>query len=305
MLPNFLIIGAQKAGSTFVHECIREHPDAFMPRNEIAFFEDPDYLDNEISQFISIFDAVKNEKAIGIKCPDYLARPECPERIYKHIPNAKLIMVLRNPVDRAISAYYWFMQVGIIPIRPLEQGLKDIISGLYDNHYPRSREIINYGFYYEHLMRYLHYFEKNKLLIVLQSDLRDNPRQVISRIYRFLEIDDSFVPKTLTTRPKQSVYSLTRLKWLSAANRLFFYTYSSDEDNMMVLHPIDNKLSKLCYYILVAIDRYLLAFIFGNNKVKLNEYTRNILADIYIKDIALLEKFLGQELTKWKQGVQS
>jgi hypothetical protein len=303
MLPNFLIIGAQKSASTFVHECIREHPDVFMPRHEIAFFQDPDYLESDISQFKSIFDAVKNEKAIGIKCPDYLARPECPERIYKHIPNAKLIVVLRNPVDRAISAYYWFMQVGIIPVRPLEEGLKDVISGQYDSQYPRCQEIINYGFYHEHLMRYLHYFDKKQLLIVLQSDLKDSPQQVISRIYRFLEIDESYLPKTLIEQPKQSVYSLPRLKWLSAANRLFFYTYSIDKDNMMALHPIDNKLSRLCYYIFVAIDRYLLAFIFGNTKAKLNGYIRNILGDKYKKDIEALEKFLGQELIKWKQGV--
>ena len=302
MLPNFLIIGAQKSASTFAHECIREHPEAFMPRHEIPFFQDPDYREGGLSQFKSIFDAAKNEKAIGIKCPDYLARPECPERIYHHLPNAKLIVVLRNPIDRAISAYYWYMQVGIIPVRPLDEGMKDLINGLYDDHYPRSREIIYYGFYHEQLMRYLQYFERNQLLIVQQGDLKKSPRQVISQIYRFLEIEENYLPKALNEQPKQSVHSLPRLKWLAMANRLF-YTYRVDKNNMMVLYPRNNALFRLGYYLLVAIDRYLLALIFSNARAKLSENMRKFLAEKYKNDIAALEKFLGQELTIWKQAV--
>lgn len=302
MLPNFLIIGAQKSASTFVHECVREHPNVFMPRQEIAFFQDPDYLESSASQFESIFNVVKNEKAIGIKCPDYLGRPECPERIRKHIPDAKLIVVLRNPVDRAVSAYYWFMQVGIIPVRPLEEGLGDVISGQYARQFPRSREILDYGFYYEHLMRYLKYFERRQLLILLQTDLQDSPRQAVSQIYNFLEIDESYVPRALTRQPKQSVYSLPRLRWLSMANRLFFYSYRVNADNKMALYPIENRLFRLCYYMMHGIDRYLLAYIFGNKREKLSPNTRSALVERYTNDINNLEKYLGQELTEWKQA---
>lgn len=300
MLPNFLILGAQKAGSTFVHTCIREHPDVFMPRYEVAFFEDPNYSPNDFSQFEVVFEAVRKEKAIGIKRPDYLARPECPERIYKHIPNAKLIVVLRNPVDRAISAYYWFMQVGIIPIRPIEEGLPDIIRGLYDAQYPKSREIIDYGFYYKHLSRYLHYFERSQLWIGFQNNFQTAPQQALEQIYRFLEIDRSYIARALTKRPKQSVYSLTRLKWLSMVNRHFFYSYTFDKNNMVVLRPVDSKLSKLFYYVLVAIDRYLLAATVDNTKPKWDMSVRTRLSEIYSKDVEALEKLLGRKLTLWK-----
>ncbi|MBE7535303.1 MAG: sulfotransferase [Anaerolineales bacterium] len=299
MFPNFLIIGAQKSASTFVHECIREHPDVFMPRDEVAFFQDPDYLEGSLARFEALFASVKSEKAIGIKCPDYLGRPECPERIYKHIPDAKLIVVLRDPVERAISAYYWFMQVGIIPVRPLELGMKDLIDGRYDHQFPRSREIIDYGFYYEHLMRYLKYFDRERILILLQTDLKNFPRQIVSQIYRFLEIDDGYLPKALTRQPKQSVYSLPRLKWLAIANH-FFYTYRVDENNMMALHLVENKLSRLCYYLMNGVDRYFLSFVFGNFKDKLSEDIRRAFVEKYKTDVEALEKMLGQELTKWK-----
>lgn len=301
MIPNFLIIGAQKSASTFVHECVREHPDVFMPRQEIAYFQDPDYLETSISRFESIFDAVKSEKAIGIKCPDYLGRPECPERIHKHIPDARLIVVLRDPVARAVSAYYWFMQVGIIPVRPLEEGFGDLINGRYDRRFPRSREIIDYGYYYQHLMRYLKYFDESQLLILLQSDLQNSPREAISQIYRFLEIDEGYISSALGGQPKQSVYSLHRLKWLSMANRLFFYSYRVSADNMMALYPIENKMLRLCYYMMQGIDRHLLTYIFGNKKEKLGLGTRNALVEKYIDDINSLEKYLGKELAEWKQ----
>ncbi len=271
----------------------------FMPRDEVAFFQDPDYLEGSLARFEALFASVKSEKAIGIKCPDYLGRPECPERIYKHIPDAKLIVVLRDPVERAISAYYWFMQVGIIPVRPLELGMKDLIDGRYDHQFPRSREIIDYGFYYEHLMRYLKYFDRERILILLQTDLKNFPRQIVSQIYRFLEIDDGYLPKALTRQPKQSVYSLPRLKWLAIANH-FFYTYRVDENNMMALHLVENKLSRLCYYLMNGVDRYFLSFVFGNFKDKLSEDIRRAFVEKYKTDVEALEKMLGQELTKWK-----
>lgn len=270
-----------------------------MPRDEVAFFQDPDYLEGSLARFEALFASVKSEKAIGIKCPDYLGRPECPERIYKHIPDAKLIVVLRDPIERAISAYYWFMQVGIIPVRPLELGMKDLIDGRYDHQFPRSREIIDYGFYYEHLMRYLKYFDREQILILLQTDLKNSPRQIVSQIYRFLEIDDGYLPKALTRQPKQSVYSLPRLKWLAIANH-FFYTYRVDENNMMDLYPVENKLSRLCYYLMNGVDRYFLSFVFGNFKDKLSEDVRRAFVEKYKTAVEALEKMLGQELTKWK-----
>jgi hypothetical protein len=300
MYPNFLIIGAQKSASTFVHECVREHPDVFMPRDEVAYFQDPDYLESSLASFKSLFAPVKAEKAIGIKCPDYLSRPECPERISLHIPEAKLIVVLRNPVERAISAYYWYIQVGIIPARPLNEGMLDLINGAYDRLFPRAKEIIKYGFYHENLQNYLRFFKREQILILMQTDIKASPRKFVSQIYRFLDVDDGYVPKALERQPKQAVYSIARLKWLSMANRLFFYDYRVDANNMMSLYPVENRFYRLCYYIFLGVDRYFLSFVFRNDREKLTEDLRKSLVGIYRDDIEALEKYLGQELTNWK-----
>lgn len=105
MLPNFLIIGAQKSATTFLLRCLREHPDVFVPSGEIPFFEDPDYSQGDIESFARLFARGCHKKAVGLKRPNYLHKPECPERIHRHIPSARLIVILRDPIERAISAY--------------------------------------------------------------------------------------------------------------------------------------------------------------------------------------------------------
>src|SRR5690348_3927297 len=104
--PNFLIIGAEKAGTTFLHQALRLHGDVFMPSDEIPFFEDPDYgAPGAWQEFSKLFEPGAGKRAIGLMRPNYLHKPECPARIHKHFPDAKLVVMLRDPVERAISAY--------------------------------------------------------------------------------------------------------------------------------------------------------------------------------------------------------
>jgi len=105
MLPDYIIIGAHKSASTFVHKCLMEHPDIYMPKDEIPFFEIPDYESSSLSELEKYFKGRK-EKRFGIKRPSYIGKPEVPARISNDLPDAKLIAVLRDPVDRAVSSYY-------------------------------------------------------------------------------------------------------------------------------------------------------------------------------------------------------
>lgn len=151
MLPNFLLIGAQKSATTFVHRCLCEHPNVFMPSGEIPFFKDPDYSQSDIESFERLFEKGYHKKAIGIKRPDYLHKPECPERIHRHIPSARLIAILRDPVDRAISAYYHNAKMGFAPLKHVNTGLLEVINGRHAEKYPRAAEIVEFGFYHKHL----------------------------------------------------------------------------------------------------------------------------------------------------------
>ena len=84
---------------------ISQHPEIWMPRGETPYFEDPDYHQSTPDEFLSQFPH-ESGKLIGIKRPNYIGKPEAPERIETDLPDARLIAVLRDPADRAISAYF-------------------------------------------------------------------------------------------------------------------------------------------------------------------------------------------------------
>jgi hypothetical protein len=299
MLPNFLIIGAQKAGTTFIQKCAREHPDVFSPAKEVRFFEDPDYLQTDFKQFEALFDKVSHEKAIGIKRPDYLARPECPERIYRHLPQAKLILVLRNPVERALSAYFHQMTRGFLPIKSAEEGLMKIVKGDYKEAYPKSAEIIEYGFYHHYLARYLNYFDREQLCIILFEAMKKDPFETMKRIYNFIGVNDHYIPPSLSLKRKHnsSIYSLTRLKLLTLSNP-FIYTYNSTRTK--VVQKQAHLWSKAIGETIAWLDKVSLKLICSNHKPQLSPELAESLYKIYEEDVNKLEVLLGQSLGQWK-----
>ena len=291
MLPNFLIIGAQKSASTFLHLCLKEHPDVFMPFGEIPYFEDPDYHQTELTGFESLFNEGSTKKAIGIKRPNYLAKPECPERIKALLPEAKLIAVLRNPVERAVSAYFHYIHEGFIPSIPIEKGMIEILDGKYKTLFPRSREIIDFGFYYQKVKRYLAFFAQEQILILFYHNIVRNSLEQTQKMYRFLEIDDSYIPHQLHTRPMAAVYSLKRLKFLGLRNR-FLYRYN--HDNTRLYLKGQRSMDKVVCRVIGVLDHYVLSSISANEKPKLSEGLRQRLHSLYERDWRSLEELVAE-----------
>jgi Sulfotransferase domain len=184
--PNFLIIGAQKAATTFLHHRLAAHPAIFMPEDEIAYFEDPDYHETPLSQFQALFGCASPGQVIGIKRPSYLALPESAARMRRLIPGAKLIAVLRNPLDRAVSAYFHNIRYGVLPCVPVARGLCNLIEGKWEKSYPRSAEVIEFGYYARHLSVYLDLFPRSQLLVLLHEEIEADPDTQIRRALGFL-----------------------------------------------------------------------------------------------------------------------
>lgn len=302
MLPQFVIIGAQKAGSTFIHEALRQHPDLFLPRYETPAFEDPFYDRHQVSAILQeVLAPARPEQIAGIKRPDYLGRPECPKRLARHLPGVRLLAILRNPMARAVSAYYWYVQVGILPARPLNEGLAELLDGAAARQNPKAQEILSYGLYYQHLRRYLRFFAREQMLLLLDEDLRTDVSAALQRAFEFLGVDASYMPANLDRRPKQSVYALPRLRWLAWANRHFFYDHWVEANNMQVLAQKQNQLARLAYGGTVAIDRVVLRRLFSQNSPAVDRALSQALAAFYQEDILALESFLQRDLSKWKE----
>jgi len=215
-LPNFLIIGAAKSGTSALYHYIRQHPDIYMsPRKETHFFafENGNPSTNgpgdtipgaitRLEEYLKLFENVKNEKIVGEASPTYIYLPRACERIKFHIPDVQMIAILRNPVDRAYSAYMHLIRDGREPISDFSQALKVEEERIEANwgpiwHYKRG------GLYFEQVKRYYETFEKDQLRIYLHEDLDSAPQNVLKDVFDFLEVSDSWMPD-VSVRPNVS-----------------------------------------------------------------------------------------------------
>ncbi len=207
-LPNFLIVGATRSGTTALHGFLRQHPDIFMSHQKELYFlasdAPPDFqgpgddIVNRIwvkswDEYRSIFAEAGNEKAIGEATPYYLCARESPRLIKRYLPDAKLIMVLRNPVGRAFSSYMFMRQYGWEQETNFSSALaKEQQRKQNDWQYIwRYREL---GLYSGQVQRFLDMFQKEQIWIGIFDDFTEDPLSFVQDIFRFLDVDDGFEP---------------------------------------------------------------------------------------------------------------
>ncbi|MEM8844948.1 MAG: sulfotransferase [Pseudomonadota bacterium] len=296
MLPNFIVIGAQKSASTYLQFCLDDHPEIYMPAGEVPYFESPDYENNNISDLEHYFHG-RSELCLGIKRPNYIGKPEVPGRIKDILPNAKLIAVLRNPVDRAVSAYFHLIKYGFLPALSVEDGMRRIIlTDSFSEKFKRAPEIIEFGLYSKYLSKYQYFFENDRILTLLHEDILRNPIGEVQRVYKFLGVNDDLIPKSIGLRPQKVIYSINRLKLLSRRNK---YLFEYNEDITRCEQKKMSPLSFLAAGSITAFDRYLLSRIYKSNKPQISEELKQILNDIYKDDILNLETLIDKDLKNW------
>ncbi len=136
-LVDFAIIGGQRAGSSHLAGLLADHPELYVVAGEVPYFEDPFY---EASSRAELERAVAPAGARwrGIHRPELLTRAECAGRLVDHNPQVRVVAVLRNPVDRAVSAHAWYAQFGLVPLEPVADGLRRLLDGWEDPAWPRG-----------------------------------------------------------------------------------------------------------------------------------------------------------------------
>lgn len=206
---DFIVIGSPKAGTTTLYEWMREHPDLYMPDGkELPFFSE-DYYTKGLHWYLeSHFNGANTKKLWGKATPQYMngigeVMPEkIAKRIHDTIPEAKLIAVLRNPVERAYSHYKMIVRRGHEK-RSFEEAIAELTSkeGIADSrkHQTETNSYIYSGEYGRILSYYYKYFSKGQILILFDGELRNNRTNAIKKVFNFLGVDDSFVPKSIKT----------------------------------------------------------------------------------------------------------
>jgi hypothetical protein len=294
MLPDFFVVGAQKAGSTYLLRCLGEHPQIFMPPAEVAFFEDSLYSPERIGEFEKHFIPAKTGQVIGVKRPNLLGHPECPERLKRHMPNLKIIAILRHPIERAVSGYFHYMKTGMLPIKPAEVGLRKILSGGYSQ-FPRAPEVLEFGLYGKHLCHYAEFFPRENFHVMLLEDMKHDAEGQLSSLYEFLGVATDFRPDSFDSRPMKAPYSLARLRLWDALDR-FCRTWSADGKYFERKRgPIASPLLALNN----ALDRLLWERLFPAKRPRLSAELQADLVDYYRDDAKCLESWLGRPLDCW------
>ncbi len=185
MKPHFIGIGAQKAGTSWLHACLYEHPDIYMPASkEIHFFSK--YSDRGIPWYEAHFRACRATQRAGEFSPTYMYYPEAAKRLYTYHPGLQLIVCLREPVARTISAYHYAIQTGALPpTMSLPEVLKQ---------YPAYADHSRYAM---QLKRYFQYFSRQQMLILFYEDIAASPHTLLDTVYTFLGVDRQFRPAML------------------------------------------------------------------------------------------------------------
>jgi hypothetical protein len=276
MLPNFLIIGAMKSGTTTLYHLLKSHPEIYMCEiKEPRFFSLEKNMAG-ISRYESLFRDAKGKKAIGEASTNYTKYPifkDVPQRIKRYIPDARLIYIVRNPVERAYSEFTYNYATRGVEKNNFHQAITE------------NPSYINISKYYMQIEQYLNVFEREQIEVVLLEDLRDSPHEVIRDIYGFLEVDREYTPPRLGEHTHQT-------KNRAGQNR-----------------AIKNRLRKIPGYRSISnvisddakgvLNRVLRKKVEPPQKITLEE--KRYLIDHLENDILAFQECIGRDLSMWLQ----
>ncbi len=300
--PNFLIVGAAKAGTTALYHYLQQHPDVFMTaKKETNYFAlvgtKHDYFEygqipageggviDTTEKYAALFAGANGYAAIGEASPWYLFDADVPARIRDFSPDMKIIVILRNPADRAYSEFVHYIRDGTEPY-PLEDFLKAFDEGDWRsaNGWHPHWNYAQKGFYARHLSRYFELFPREQIKIYLYEDLAKNQQATVRDIFEFVGVNPDFQPDfslryNVTGLPKNRKLQ----DFLKRPN--FFKKMLKPLFSDALRHKIREKIEQ-------------------KNLVRMPPMTqtqRQHLIDYYADDISALEKILDRDLSAWKQ----
>lgn len=269
MLPNFLIIGAQKAASSWLAHALSQHPDIFVyTRSEIRFFNR--HYEKGLEWYEAHFNQWSGETAIGEKSPGYLTAPEVPERIFSTLGDVKLMASLRHPVDRAYSHFWHDLASGRL-------GADADFRSFYRRQAPWAR-----SHYAAAIQRYVDRFPRENLLVLVFEEMMQNRNDTFRQCLRFLEVNPEFVPAGLNQK-------VNRGKNVSRFQRQL-WTIRKGLDHLPA--PVRQRL--------VRLGRAGQQWLPQDRRYRRlpNELRQELLPE-YLPDIYRLEELLGRDLSVW------
>lgn len=297
-LPNFVIIGAAKSGTSSLFAYLGQHPDVFIsPAKEPNFFAlegqrvsyagPGDSIINQASitdfdKYEALFKAAKGARAVGEASTVYLYLPAAAPAIRRYVPDVRIIAILRDPAERAYSSYLHMRRDGREPLASFEDALEEEETRVRDNwehlwHYARL------GFYHAQLQRYYDFFPRERIAVWLYDDFEADPRRVLREVFAFLEVDPGFKPD-MSVRHK--VAGTPRSKALHAV------LTRPNPAKALVKRLLPADLRGLLYGAMM--QRNIV-----EHREQLPDDTRRKLQRLYRSDVERLSLLIGRDLSAW------
>lgn len=294
--PNFLIVGAAKSGTTSLHHYLNQHPNVYMPMIKETYFltgltshDFPPYFKNPIvdslEDYDRLFTGARDSEAVGEACVAYLYfyKQTIPHiKAYLHDP--RIIIVLRNPVDRAFSHFLELKALGYEELT-FEQAIEIENDRALKGHWWWSSQYVDIGRYSSQVAAYIAAFGREQVTVFLYEDFAQNPHAVTTRIFRDIGVDGSFLPD-VRIRHKSTGVAKNQLwsRLLIKDNRLrglyrsiLPFTWRSKIHSDWIARLRDKSL----------------------RKPALDPATRQTLQEVYWAEIKRLQTLTGIDFEKW------
>jgi hypothetical protein len=183
--PNFIYIGPDKAGSSWLHEVLIRHENIFMPPAKDLYFFDR-YYDRGLPWYLRHFaGAGSQHRVVGEVCQDYLFHPEAPGRIYESLgADVRFMVTLRDPAERAFSSYLYMLKQGERP-------------GTFLEALESRSELLEHGRYASHLQRFEEAFGEDHIYVAVFDDLGQDPQKFIDELLGWLRVEPMALPEDL------------------------------------------------------------------------------------------------------------
>ncbi len=299
-LPNFFVIGAAKTGTTSLYHYLKQHPEIYLPDSKESFFfsgvkkntftgigkEYGQEIVEKIEDYVELFQKVKTEKAIGEVCVAYIYFYKNAIANFGRYLNKppKIIILLRNPVERAFSNYKHHARDRMENLSFEEAIEPKILRKRNDEKWWWGFQYLDVGFYYNQVSAYLHAFDRGNVRIYLYEDFKKNAITVIKNIFEFLEVNNDFIPEVDT---KHNVSNIYKYKSLNQ----FFTSY--DQYVKKLLRPLLLKV--------LGKERTTALVTYFNQKniLKVDPNTKKEILKIYKDDILKLAALIDHDLSDW------
>jgi Sulfotransferase family len=283
--PNFFIVGAPRCGTTSLYSYLKEVPGVYMPRVKEPFYFSPNLVQvwrhppqgmiTDKEQYLGLFKNAKGYIAVGEASPSYLWDPDSPKLIHEAVPHARIIMLLRDPIDRAYSHYLLDMKTWA-PAR----------RSSFADHLTRggiSQLEVQFGMYYEQVKRYLEIFETEQVKVIIFEEYIQHLEQTVNEVLSFLGVDYTVA---VMRRKEDNAYSVPRSP-LSLWVYAFFRWLRARGINTSRIRILVGDSA------ILVLEKSLLK---GTEKPRMEPKAVEFLRQVYYDDVIRLQSLLGRSL---------